>query len=593
MRPPPTAAIDRRDDGTTLVRSEYALALRPPLVIDVLEAQARAIGDRVFLAERDADGAWRRTSYAAFEARTAALATGLMRAGVAIGDRVAIVAENSIDHAAVAFAAMRCGATATSLSTTLAALPDSAPFARLAAQVGARVVFFSSARAFVRAVEIIARSNALIVTGDGDHGIALASLAASIDRSALSARRAQIDERTPAKLFFTSGSTGSPKGVINTHGNLAAGMAMYGQVADTSDAPLALLDWLPWSHVYGGNVQVHEVLRAGGTLTIDAGRPTPERFAQTLANLREVSPTLYGSVPAAFAMLATALEADTTLRDRFFTRLRGLRYGGGALPQETFERMQALAHAATGRAIGFSSGWGMTETSGCGVSCYWDVNRAGMLGLPLPGVTLKLVPIDAERAERAELRIRGPQVFAGYLAPIARAIELEPIAQAFDDEGYFRTGDAVVWADPAQPLAGLAFAGRLAEQFKLATGTWVQAGSVRIALLDALAPLAREVVVAAPDRPWLGALVWVEAATLHDAPRRQALAALLARYNAGAGGSSRRIERVVLVEAPLSIAQGEITDKRTVNQRRVLERRADTLAQLYADPPPANVLVVQ
>jgi feruloyl-CoA synthase len=589
MRPPASATIETRADGTLRVTCGHALDAPVP-VIDVLVQRAAIAGDAPFLVERDAQGVWQRTSYASFERRSAAIACGLARMGAGPGTRIALLSENSVAHALVVFAAMRIGATAAPLSPAWSLHDDLTLLRSVAPRVAPTVLFAESGVRFARALDAIATDERAIVTADGTRGRSLAALEAAggADPAATAAllaeRRPVARGDTPAKLFFTSGSTGAPKGVLTTHAMLAAGMAMYGQLAERFDPPQVILDWLPWHHVYGGNVQLHHTLFAGGTLWIDGGRPVAGRFAQTLANLRDVSPTLYGSVPVAFTMLADALEADADLRTRFFANLRGLRYGGGSLAQATCERIQRLAIATVGHPIPFSSGWGMTETSGCGIGCWWDVDRTGIIGLPFPGVTLKLVPLDDARHE---LRIRGPQVFDGYVDADVDA----DARDTFDDEGFFRTGDATVWDDPSQPLAGLRFAGRLAEQFKLDSGTFVQSGAVRLALLEALAPLVREAVIAAPDRPYLGALVWPNATADAPATLHAAIAERLAAYNALAGGSSRRIERAVLVDTPLAMAAGEVTDKGSVNQRRVLERRAALVAALYADVPDARVIV--
>lgn len=585
-RPPPTLEIETRTDGIVVARSGYALDPGQPLLIDMFDAQGEACGDRPFLAERGANGEWVRLSFAAAAERSARVATGLIRAGIGPGQRVAILCGNSIAHALMTFGAMRAGATVVPISPAYSLAGDSGHLRHVARIAPPDVVFAIAGTRFGSAIAVLASRGARVITGDGAIGTHFETLFAELDRPLLARRRSEIDPDTPAKVFFTSGSTGRPKGVANTHAQLAAAMAMYGCVVERHDPPepRVLLDWLPWNHVYGGNVVLNEAMRSGGTIHIDEGRPVPGRFEPTLENLRDVSPTIYGSVPAAYAMLADAMERDAGLRDRFFARLRGLRYGGGLLPQETYDRIQTLARAATGRTIPFSSGWGMTETAGTGIACYWDVERTGLLGLPLPGITLKLVPLEDDRFD---LRIRGPNVFTGYLGGSRE----DP--GVFDEEGFFVTGDAARWIDPSQPIAGLAFAGRLAEQYKLATGTWVQAGELRLALLAALRGAATEVVVTGPGRPWVGALVWGNPAVVREVGRdglESIVRARMQAYNAHAGGSSRRVRRAVLAEEMLSFAAGEVTDKRSVNQRRILERRAPLVEALYASRPGSAVI---
>ena len=322
------------------------------------------------------------------------------------------------------------------------------------------------------------------------------------------------------------------------------------------------------------------MLADAGTLYIDTGRPVPGLFDATIENLREISPTSFGCVPAAFGALATALERDADLRRSFFKNMRGLGYGGALLPQQTWERMQRLAVQEIGELLPFGTGWGMTETTATGVAVYWNTSRTGLLGLPQPGVTLKLVPA----ADRLELRIKGPQIMSGYYKDEALN------AAAFDDEGYFKTGDAVRWVDPQRPIEGLEFAGRIAEDFKLLSATWVQASIVRRDLVEALQPYVMDAVICAPDHPWLGALVWL---TVPDD----------AAVRAGSGhqawphstrsrqGSADTIARLLILKDPPSAEAGEITDKRSVNQRLAMQRRASDVALLYADPLDPRIIL--
>jgi feruloyl-CoA synthase len=345
------------------------------------------------------------------------------------------------------------------------------------------------------------------------------------------------------------------------------------------------LDWLPWHHTWGGNASLNGTVHAAGSLYIDDGRPLPGRFGETLENLRELSPSSFVTVPAAYPLLLDALERDADLRERFFRNMRELGYGGALLPQDSFDRLQRLAAGQLGERLPFGSGWGMTETTSAGLMVYWNVERSGLLGLPLPGALVKLVPAG----DRYEIRVKGPHVMAGYHG------QPEASRQAFDEEGFFRTGDAARWVDEADPLAGLAFAGRLAEEFKLASGTWVRTTVLRAALVDALQPYVRDLVIAAPDRPWLGALVWLDAAACAAAGGpdvwRPALARALAAFNARPGGSSTRVRRLLALDEPPSAVAGEVTDKRTLDARRVLERRAADVERLYAERPDAGVVV--
>jgi feruloyl-CoA synthase len=381
-----------------------------------------------------------------------------------------------------------------------------------------------------------------------------------------------IGDDTIAKILLTSGSTGRPKGVINSHGNIAGSVQMIRLVSEpfNPERTHTIVDWLPWHHAFGGNAQFNGVLALAGTLYIDTGRPVPGLFDATIENLREVSPTSFGCVPAAFGMLASALERDADLREKFFKNMRGLGYGGALLPQPIWERMQTVTVRQIGEQLPFGTGWGMTETTATGVAVYWNTKRTGLLGLPLPGVTLKLVPIG----DRLELRIRGPHVMSGY----HKADALN--AAAFDDEGYFKTGDAVRWVDIERPIEGLEFAGRIAEDFKLLSGTWVQASIVRRDLVEALQPYVSDAVICAPDHPWLGAMVWL---ALPDSEGvRAGLAEKLAAFNRARQGSADTVVRLLILKEPPSPEAGEITDKRSINQRLAMQRRAGEVELLYA-----------
>jgi feruloyl-CoA synthase len=368
--------------------------------------------------------------------------------------------------------------------------------------------------------------------------------------------------------------------VINTHGNIAGAVQMVRMVSEPFDADrtITIVDWLPWHHAFGGNAQFNGILSVAGSLYIDSGRPVPGLFEATIENLRDISPTGFGCVPAAFGSLAAALERDADLRRKFFKNLRSLGYGGALLPQPIWERMQRVAVQEIGEQLPFGTGWGMTETTATGVAVYWNTNRTGLLGLPQPGATLKLVPCG----DRMELRIKGPHIMPGY----HKADALN--AAAFDEEGYFRTGDAVRWADPQRCIEGLEFAGRIAEDFKLLSGTWVQAGILRRDLVEALQPYVSDAVICAPDRPWLGALVWP---TMPDDARlRAALGQKLAAFNLARQGSAGTIARLLILAEPPSPEAGEITDKRSINQRLVMERRAGDVAVLYAQARDPRIL---
>lgn len=578
-RPPPCVDVRRKSNGTTYVSCGYPFEPPDGLLIDCIGRAAEMRPDVTFLAERGPDRRWRRWTYAQVLADTAAVATWFIRNGFGPdGPPVMILSENSIRHALLMFGALGAGATVVPVSPSYSLDSDLGRLGYALDLIEPGLVYAQDPARYEPALERAATPGRRLIRGDAD----LARMLQEVDEKAVAERRDQINADTVAKILLTSGSTGQPKGAVNTHGNLIAATQMARQVGEPFDPARVhtVLDWLPWHHTYGGNANLNGVLRVAGTMYIDGGRPLPGRFEETIENLREVSPTAFGCVPAAYAMLADALERDTELRRNFFKNLRGLSYGGALLPHALWERMQRLAAAELGERLPFGTGWGMTETTALGSAVYWNVERSGLIGLPLPGATLKLV----QAGDRYEMRIKGPQIMARY----HRNSELN--AQAFDEEGFFRTGDAVRWVDAAEPISGLEFAGRLAEDFKLQSGTWVQAGNLRRDLLEALQPLAADLVIAAPDRPWLGALVWLAPGITESADVRAKLAARVAVFNQSRKGGSTHIVRLLVLNEPPLASAGEITDKRSINMACVLDRRAQDVETLYAEPRDPRVI---
>ena len=605
-RPRPTVEVERRPDGTLVLASGRTLPDDLPPVIDLLQRAAERRPDVTFLAERRGPGEgaarpWQRLTYAEAWARTGAIASWLIAQGYGPGGPpVAILSDNSLENALMLFGALRAGAVVAPISPGASlAGATTGDFTRLdhaLSLVEPGLVFAQDSGRYGAALDRAAARGARLVTVDGARGLAFGGLAAGSIDAAVAERRLSIGPDTPAKILFTSGSTGLPKGVLNTHGNLAAAAEMnraLGEPLDEQRIPVSL-DWLPWHHTWGGNSNLNGIVRSAGSLYIDGGRPIPGRFQETLENLRELSPSGFATVPAAYPMLLEALERDADLRAKFFRNMRGLGYGGALLPQESFDRLQALAAGQLGERLPFGCGWGMTETTSVGLMVYWNVDRAGLLGLPPPGALAKLVPSgEAADGDRYELRVKGPHVMAGYWR------QPDATAAAFDEDGFFRTGDAARWVDPGNPAAGIAFAGRLSEEFKLASGTWVRATTLRTRLIDALRPYVRDLVIAAPDREYLGALVWLDETECREAGGpaawRPALSRLLAGFNqrpeAAAGGVTTHVRRLLPLDEPPSPAHGEVTDKRSINTRRVLARRAGALARLYAEPVDAAVIL--
>ncbi len=570
-RPAPCVEVRHGADGMVYLTCGLRYEPGLPSLMDYLARAAELRPNTTFLAERDSSKQWRRLTYAAASRATAAVATWLIRKG--FGPDTAplmILSENSIDHALLMLGAMRAGVAVVPVSPTYSFGQDLRRLGYALQLTRPSLVYAGDAVRYAPALEYVKTQAPGTATIAGDEFIELLQ---TLDAAAVAARRPLIKDDTIAKILLTSGSTGRPKGVINTHGNIAGAIQMVRLISEpfNPERTNTVVDWLPWHHAFGGNAQFNGVLSLAGTLYIDTGRPVPGLFQATIENLREISPTNFGCVPAAFGMLAAALERDADLRQRFFKNMRALGYGGALLPQPIWERMQRVAVQEIGEQLPFGTGWGMTETTATGVAVYWNTERTGLLGLPQPGARLKLVPIG----DRMELRIKGPHIMSGYY----RADALN--AAAFDEEGYFGTGDAVRWVDATRPIEGLEFAGRIAEDFKLLSGTWVQASILRRDLVEALQPFVSDAVICAPDHPWLWALVWLTAPD--EARLRVGLAQKLAAFNHARQGSADTIARLLILNDPPSAETGEITDKRSINQRLAMERRASEVVLLYAD----------
>jgi feruloyl-CoA synthase len=405
-----------------------------------------------------------------------------------------------------------------------------------------------------------------------------------------------------AKFLLTSGSTGAPKAVITTQRMLCSNQATTRHAFPfVATEPPVLVDWLPWNHVFGGNNNLGLALYNGGCLYIDDGRPTAAGFDETVRNLREIAPTLYFNVPSGFDMLVRQMQSDAGLRDFFYSRLRLCFYTGAGLSQPTWEALESLSMAARGRRVPILSGLGVTETSPSITFTTPDANRAGIIGLPGPGNLVKLAPVSG----KLEMRAKGPNVMPGYWR------QPELTAKAFDEEGYYRLGDAVRLMDPAHPQKGLIFDGRIAEDFKLATGTWVSVGPLRASLLAVLSPLAFDVVIAGLNRDFLSLLIFPHltacaaflekrlavdeldaAAMVADRRLIREFAARLNLHAKAHPASSTRVERAVLLAHPPQLDRGEITDKGSINQRAVLQHREPLVEDLYREGAPAHVIVV-
>lgn len=591
-----------RDDGALLMRSRIPLGPLEPHLPAVLRRHAAGRPDRTWLMQRRGGGVWVPLTYGEAQRQVDAATQWLLGFGQP-GRHVMVLSGNSLEHAVFEMAAMQARLPYVPVTPAYSLLSgDHAKLRAMVELVDPAVLFVQSGRAFERALRALDLTGRHVVHVDdpvaAPNGVAWAEVLQTRVGGDVGASLARIDHDTVAKLLFTSGSTGVPKAVPITQRMLCATMAMHAaNVARTPDTPDSqLLEWLPWSHVAGGTAIFNSVLEDGGTMYLDDGRPAPGDFEKTLRNLREVSPTRFSSVPAGFAMLADALEADAALGRNFFRQLRRLTSSGAKLPDSVYQRLQAQAVRHLGHRIPFVSSYGSTETCAATTTVHWPTERAGLVGLPQPGVELKLVPLEDARYE---VRVRGPSVMGGYLK------QPELTREAFDDEGWYRMGDAVTFVDRRQPHEGLAFAGRVAEEFKLQSGIFVRVGSLRVELVSATAPLVADAVITGADRAFVGALAWLNvnacqerfgaappAELVRDARVRAAIAQALRAHNTRHEGSSMRIRRVMLLAEPPSMDAGEVTDKGYVNQRAALARRSADVEALYAEPPGSDVIDV-
>jgi feruloyl-CoA synthase len=585
----PDIAMERRGDGSVLLRSRQPLGDYEASVASVLRRRAAAHSDRMLAAQRDASDQWVGVTYGDAVAKADALARAFLDLGLGPERPVMVLSGNSVEHLLVTLGAFAAGVPVMPISVAYSLMSrDHARIKAIAELTRPGLVFAEDAGPFGPALDAVRIEHVLVARGEREGALSLDELVATGSRGPAP----EVGPDTVAKLLFTSGSTGVPKGVINTHRMLCSNQAKLQLIWPfLAQEPPVLVDWLPWSHTFGANHNLGLVLFNGGTLYIDDGKPAPPLFPRTLSALREIAPTLYFNVPAGFALLAPALESDEELARRFFSRLRFMFYAGAALPDALAARLREIARRAADHEVLLTSSWGTTETAPAATSAHFADAVTGCIGVPLPGVRVKLAPVG----DKLEIRVSGPNVTPGYFR------QPEVTSRAFDEDGYYCSGDAVKLVDPEDPNRGLLFDGRIAEDFKLLTGTWVAAGSLRLALLSAARVLS-DAIICGHDSEYVSALAWVNQAeaqrvcgvesevALDDPRLRSHLACALGELNAGAG-SAGRIERLVLLAEPPSLDAGEITDKGYINQRACLQRRADDVARLYASEPDGGVIV--
>ena len=593
-------------DGTILVRPDEALRPYPKALTDRVIHWANIAPDRCCIARRGTDGEWQRLTYSQVMESAKSIGQALLDRGLSVDRPVAILSENDLEHFLLMLAGQHVGIPTAHLSPVYSLV--SKDFAKLRHALNLLtpgLVFVSDGKRYSRAIEAaVDRGTEVVVKHNPPprpNTRLFAELLATDATPAVETAHAQIDPDSPAKFLFTSGSTGSPKGVINTHRMICCNLEMIAQVFGfLEDRPPVIVDWLPWNHTFGGNHNVGISLYNGGTFYIDEGKPGAGFIDETIRNLREISPTVYFNVPKGYEDLLPALRADAQLRENFFRNLELLFYAGAGLSQPVWDAYRALAMETCGERVVMVTGLGATETAPMAIQTTWETDHSGVIGVPIPGVEMKLVP----RGHKLEVRVRGSNITPGYWR------EPELTKKVFDDEGFYIFGDALRFVNPADVNQGFYFDGRFSEDFKLASGTWVSVGPLRSKILSHFAPYVRDVVIAGHDRDEVGMLVFAEHGAccslcpslspdspVTDILRHEKVRAhfqsLLESLAAGATGSSNRVARAMIVEEAPSLDAGEITDKGSLNQRAVLERRASLIEELYGPEPSPAILQIK
>jgi len=588
--------------GRLILRSAAPIGPYPAQVTDRLVKWAAEAPDRTLFAKRDASGAWRRITYREALGFARRIGQALLDRGLSAERPLLILSENDLEHAMLALAALHVGVPFAPVSPAYSLISeDHGKLRRIVELMTPGLVFAADGKRYERALHaVLPDRTELVVTQnppEGRTGTSFGTLAATRDSNAVDAAYEALDSDSLAKFLFTSGSTGMPKAVIHTHRMLCSNLQ---QIVDCmpfmAEEPPVLVDWLPWNHTFGGSHNFGLTLYNGGTLYIDDGKPAPQLIGETLRNLREIAPTVYFNVPRGFEALAAALDTDRALAERFFSRVKMLFYAAAGLSQPVWDALHRIAEETCGERILMITGLGMTETAPFALCANWEAGRSGLVGIPAPGLELRLAPVEG----KLEARYRGPNVTPGFW----RQDELT--RTAFDEDGFYRSGDAVRFADPADPDKGLMFDGRIAEDFKLDSGTWVSVGPLRARVLAAGAPYVQDVVITGLDRRDVGLMIFphvdscrrlahglAPAASQSEIARHPAvrrwLQDLLDTLAAEGTGSASRVARAMLLADPPSIDRGEMTDKGSINQRAVLTVRAALVDELYASAPSARV----
>ncbi|MCC2107028.1 MAG: feruloyl-CoA synthase [Hyphomicrobiales bacterium] len=595
---PQDVEIDRHKNGIIYARSPHALGDVPRTITTPLLKWAKETPDAIMVAQRGADGEWRKLTYAQFVARMEGVAAALLARGLSQDRPIAILSGNSIEHLLLLVAGMHVGVPVAPISTAYSLVSsDYGKLRYVLDLLTPGLIFADDGAAYGKALKAVApKAEIVTLNGGADLG---ATAFESLDVDApekVAAAHVAVGPDTIAKILFTSGSTGMPKGVINPQRMICADIAQAAFAMAAIREPQTLVDWLPWNHTFGSNQNVHLVLYSGGTLYIDDGKPTPGAFDATIRNLKEIAPTCYFNVPKGFELLAHRLGEDEQLRKNFFSRVKFFMYAGASLPQHVWDALERLAHETIGEKIRIVTGLGATETGPSVTFVTRGDVKAGMIGTPVPGCEIKLVP----NVGKLELRVRGPNITPGYWR------QPEATAAAFDEEGFYKMGDAIRFVDPEDPQKGFAFDGRVSEDFKLMTGTWVSVGNLRMSMISTFAPFLRDAVIAGHDREQIAAILLLDPdgcrakfpdladtqpATLaaHEG-LRAALAEKLKLFQSKSTGSSTRVARVIVLDEQPSIDHGEVTDKGSINQRAALAHRDGLVRELYGEKPSDRVI---
>jgi feruloyl-CoA synthase len=598
--------MERRPDGSFLIRPEEPLEKYPRVLTERLTYWASIAPERALAAKRGRNGQWRYLTYGEALRKVRSLGQALLDRKLSANRPIAILSENDLEHLLLMFAGQHVGVPTASIAPPYSLISrDFAKLRHVMKTLEPGLIFVADGGRYRRALDAVVDREIEVVFAEGAltdrRAISFGELALTAPTTAVDAAHAAIQPDDIAKFLFSSGSTGLPKAVINTHRMICSNQQMILQgFRFLEDEPPVLLDWMPWNHTAGGNHNTGLPLYNGGTLYIDDGRPTAAGIAATVENLREIAPTLYFNMPRGYEELLVHFRRDRQLRENFFSRVKFMFYAGAGLSQALWDAYRELMLETCGERVLIATGLGATETSPMALQCTWDTEHAGTIGIPMPGVETKLAPVGS----KLEVRVKGPNVTPGYWK------ESELTARAFDEEGYYRFGDAARFVDPNDINQGLFFDGRLAEDFKLSSGTFVNIGPLRARILHHFAPYLTDVAIAGPDRLDLGILVFPNlqacralapdlaasaspAGVLRDPTVIAKFAELLESFARQATGNSNRVVRAMLMDEPPSLDAGEITDKGSLNQKIILDRRSSVVEEMYAESRSPRVLRIR